>query len=52
MTDEERTTFEEPIRAHGMQLREACQSYRPVNREFLAASIANLEKKRELAARK
>jgi hypothetical protein len=50
MTDEERYNFEEPIRAHGLQvLRELlAKATDSVNREFLAASIATLEKKREL----
>lgn len=50
MTDEERYNFEEPIRAHGIQeLRKALvNATDPINRIFLARSIEQLEKKREL----
>src|SRR3954469_17202795 len=49
MNDEERYNFEEPIRAHGIaELRKAlANATDQPNREFLSASIANLEKKRE-----
>lgn len=49
MTEEERYNFEEPIRAHGIALlREALtKATDPVNRGFIAASIASLEQKRE-----
>lgn len=49
MNDEERYNFEEPIRSLGLRvLRESlAKATDPINREFLSASIAVLEKKRE-----
>lgn len=49
MTDEERYNFEQPIRDHGIAiLREALsKATDQVNRQFLAASISALERKRE-----
>ena len=49
MNDEERYNFEEPIRAHGIaELRKLLsKATDQANREFLAQSISNLERKRE-----
>lgn len=49
MNEEERYNFEEPIRAHGIaMLRKALATCSDqVNREFIAISIKNLERKRE-----